>query len=243
MADILYKIAITVVPRLYFFLTGIWFASCPLQIRGQEKMHKQMAKGAAIVPIWHYSVFYMLYHLRQYPGVAMVSASKDGEYIARVAKLLGFETVRGSANRFGIRALKAMVKQVQQGKNAGIVADGSQGPPLKVQPGVIMLAAKSGSPILPMVWAVKRYKAFNSWDHTVLPLPFSPMVLQYGDLIYVEKKLTSELVEKYRLQVENVMNSMYRQLWQELGREAGHWQQDDKAGGKEQQDSDNGADK
>jgi lysophospholipid acyltransferase (LPLAT)-like uncharacterized protein len=71
---------------------------------------------------------------------------------------------------------------------------------------------------MPIVWAVKRYKAFHSWDRTVLPMPFSPMVLQYGDLIYVEPKLTSALVEEYRQQLETEMNTMYRQLWQEFGK-------------------------
>lgn len=225
MADFLYNISLTVVPRLYVGLTALWFGSCPLEIRGRENLEKVLAEGAAVVPFWHYSVFYILYHLRQYPGVAMVSASRDGEYIARVAELLGFETVRGSANRFGVRALKGLVDQVKKGKNAGIVADGSQGPALKVQPGAVLLAAKSGSPIMPIVWAVKRYKAFHSWDRTVLPMPFTPMVLQYGDLIYVEKKLTSALVEEYRQRLETEMNTMYRQLWQEFGND-GHTEGD-----------------
>ncbi len=217
--ELLYKASLAVVPRLYVGLTGLLFSSCRLQIRGGDNLEKVLAaSGGAVVPFWHYSVLYILYHLRKYPGVAMVSASRDGEYIARVARLLNFETVRGSANRFGVRALKGLLDHVKQGKNAGIVADGSQGPPLKVQPGAILLAAQSGSPIMPIVWAVKRYKAFNSWDHTVLPMPFSSMVLQYGDLIYVESKLSSNLVEEYRQQLEAEMNSMYRQLWQEYGK-------------------------
>ncbi len=220
-SNLLYKISIATVPRLYVGLTKLWFGTCRMEVRGQEKVNKVLADGAAILPCWHYSVFYTLYHLSRYPGVAMVSASKDGEYIARVANLLGFETVRGSTNRFGVRALKGMVDHVKQGKTAGIVADGSQGPPLKMQPGAIMLAAKSGSPIIPVVWAVKRYKAFNSWDHSVLPMPFSPMILQYGDLIYVEPKLTSALVEEYRQRVETAMLNMYWQLWREFGHE-GH---------------------
>ena len=216
----LYKASLAVVPRLYVGLTALLFGSCRLQIRGGENLEKALAEGGAVVPFWHYSVFYMLYHLRKYPGVAMVSASKDGEYIARVAELLNFETVRGSANRFGVRALKGLLDHVKQGKNAGIVADGSQGPPLKVQPGAILLAARSGSPIMPIVWAVKRYKAFNSWDHTVLPMPFSPMILQYGDLIYVEPKISSALVEEYKQQLEIEMNSMYRQLWQKYDKDS-----------------------
>ncbi len=218
MADLLYNVSLAVVPRLYVGLTALWFGSCRLEIRGKENLDKMLAQGAAVVPFWHYSVFYVLYHLRQYPGVAMVSASKDGEYIARVAELLGFETVRGSANRFGVRALKGLVDHVKKGKNAGIVADGSQGPPLKVQPGAVLLAAKSGSPIMPIVWAVKRYQAFNSWDHLVLPMPFSPMIIEYGDLIYVEPKLTSARVEEYRMQIETEMTAMYHRLWQEFGK-------------------------
>jgi hypothetical protein len=220
-SDFFYKASLAVVPRLYVALTRAWFGTCPVRIRGKENLNKMLEQGAAVVPFWHYSVFYMLYHLRQYPGVAMVSASKDGEYIARVAELLGFETVRGSANRFGVRALKGMVDHVKQGKNAGIVADGSQGPALKMQPGAIMLAAKSGSPIMPIVWATKRYKVFNSWDHSAIPMPFSPIILQYGDLIYVEPKLTSQRVEGYRQQVETAMIDMYQQLWQDVGKQ-GH---------------------
>ncbi|WP_417910654.1 lysophospholipid acyltransferase family protein [Candidatus Electronema sp. PJ] len=227
MSDLLYRISIAIAPRLYVVLSSLWFGTCRLEVRGQENMDKMLAHGAGVVPFWHYSVFYMIYHLRHYSGVAMVSASKDGEYLARVVRLLNFETVRGSSNRFGVRALKGMVDHVKQGKNAGIVADGSQGPPLKAQPGAILLAAKSGSPIVPVAWAVKYAKAFNSWDRTLLPLPFSPMILQYGEPIWVEPELTAETVEQYRQQLETVLNTMYRQLWGEFGRE-GHGKENEK---------------
>lgn len=221
MPDLLYKTSISVVPQLYVALSSLWFGTCRLEVRGQKNLDTVLSAGAAVVPFWHYSVFYMLYHLRQYPGVAMVSASKDGEYIARVAHLLHFETVRGSSNRFGVRALKGMVDHVKQGKNAGIVADGSQGPPLKVQPGAILLAEKSGSPIVPIVWAAKHYTSFKSWDRTVLPLPLSPMLLEYGDPIYIEPQLSSTSIEAHRQRLEEIMNAMYQRLWREFGRE-GH---------------------
>ena len=219
MSDLLYKTSVTLVPRLYVALSSLWFSTCRLEVRGRDNLTKVLRHGAGVVPFWHYSLFYMLYHLRQYPGAAMVSASRDGEYIARVAQLLNFETVRGSSNRFGVRALKGMVDHVKQGKNAGIVADGSQGPPLKAQPGAVLLAAKSGSPIMPIVWAAKRYKVFNSWDRTVIPLPFTEIILQYGELIWIETGLNTETVEQYRQQLETAMNNMYQQLWQEFGRE------------------------
>lgn len=218
MSDLLHQAAIALVPRLYAALSSLWFSTCRLELRGQENLDTVLAHGAGVVPFWHYSLLYMLYHLRRYPGAAMVSASKDGDYIARVAELLNFETVRGSANRFSVRALKGMVDHVKQGKNAGIVADGSQGPALKLQPGAVMLAAKSGAPLMPIVWAAQRYKVFNSWDRTVLPLPFTRIILEYGTLIWVEPKLTAEIVEQHRIELEANMQSMYQQLWQEFSR-------------------------
>jgi len=206
-----------VVPRLYVALTTAWFASCRLKIRGNINPEQVLAQGAVVL-FWHYSFFYMFYLMHRYPGVVMVSASKDGEYIARVARLLGFETVRGSANRFGVRALKGMVDHMKQGKNGGIVADGSQGPALRVQPGAVMVAAKSGFPIMPVVVAAQRYKTFNSWDHTILPMPFSRVIVEYGTPIHVPEKLSSEIVEQYRQQLETEMLGMYDRLWQEFGR-------------------------
>lgn len=219
MADFLYKLSLAVVPRLYTGLTSLCFGSTHLEVRGQKYLDDALnAHGAAVVPFWHYSVFYTLFHLREYPGVAMVSASKDGEYIARVAELLGFETVRGSSNRFGVRALKGLVRHVQQGKSGGLVADGSQGPPLKVQPGVVLVAAKSGIPVLPLVWAAERYKVVRSWDCSVIPLPFSPVVLEYGKPLYVASDLNAIRLEEYRLELEQSMLAMYRRLWRSFGR-------------------------
>jgi hypothetical protein len=52
-------------------------------------------------------------------------------------------------------------------------------------------------------------------------MPFSPMILEYGELIWVEPEQTAETVGQHRQQLETTMNEMYRRLWQEFGRE-GH---------------------
>ncbi len=148
----------------------------------------------------------------------MVSASKDGEYIAEAAKLMGHKPLRGSSNRFGTRALRQMVHAVQEGYNAAIVADGSQGPARKVQPGCLLVSSKSGCPVLPMVWAANRYFAFKSWDRTAIPLPFSTVYLQYGELLEVEAGARSEHIATHRLKLEEQMNQMYQAVWERAGR-------------------------
>ncbi len=101
---------------------------------------------AVIAIFWHYSLLYIFYHLRTESAAVLVSASEDGDYIAALARNLNFNTVRGSRNRRGLRALKELICCLQRGEHIGIVADGSQGPPLVVQPGAIPTASGQALP-------------------------------------------------------------------------------------------------
>lgn len=218
MADKLYQVSLAVIPRLFVLLTRAWFATCRLRITGDRHLQTVLDQGTAVAVFWHYSFAYLFYHLRPYPAAIMVSASKDGEYIARVASLLGHVPLRGSSNRGGARALKGMIEQMQQGRHAGIVADGSQGPARKVQAGCILLASKAGKPIFPMVWSASRYLAFNSWDRTAIPLPFAKIFLHYGEPLFVPAGIDSEQLEQYRETLEERMNSLYANAWKDAGR-------------------------
>ena len=220
MPDLLYKTSLAILPSLYVWISTLWFSTCRLTIRDEQYIDEAQEQGSVIVPFWHYSLFYMFYHVSRYPAVALVSASRDGEYIARVAEKLGFETVRGSSNRQGTKALKQLLRAMKSGKHVGIVADGSQGPARRVQPGTVYLAAKTGSTVLPMVWSADRCKIFNSWDKTVLPLPFSRIVMRYGEPIKIPSGLNSEGIEEYRGVLEDTMNKLYDQVWAEFNRDS-----------------------
>lgn len=216
--DLLYRLSLAVVPSLYVGISRLWFATCRLTVRDAQYIDEAQAQGAVIVPFWHYSIFYMLHHLSQYPGVALVSASRDGEYIARIAQRLDFATVRGSSHRQGVGALKGLLKAMREGRHVGLVADGSQGPARRAQPGAVFLASKTGAPVLPIVWATDRCKIFRSWDRTVLPLPFCRIIMRYGRPMQIPKNLNDEGIECYRLLLEEKMNEMYELVWQEFGR-------------------------
>ncbi len=219
MADsFVYKASLAIIPRLYLGLSRILFISCRLKVGGKEHLDMVVRQGGGIATFWHYSILYIFYHLRSFPAAVMVSASKDGEYIARLARLLGHIPVRGSSNQRGVAGLKHLLREVRAGKNAGIVADGSQGPARKAQAGSILLASMSGRPILPMAWAASRYKAFRSWDLTVFPLPFCTIFFQYGEPLSVPKGIRGDEVEIYRLELEHRLNRVYETAWQRVGR-------------------------
>ncbi|MHB1349481.1 MAG: DUF374 domain-containing protein [Desulfobulbus sp.] len=213
-----YRLALAALPPLYVGLTRLWFATCRLTVHGRQYLDEALQNSAVIVPFWHYSIFYMLYHVRHYPAVALVSASRDGEFIARIARRLGFLTVRGSSNRKGVQALKGLLRAMREGRNVGLVADGSQGPARRVRPGAVYLASKTGAPLVPMVWAADRCTIFGSWDRTVLPWPFCRIVMRYGKPLHVPNNLDNEGLEQYRQLLEEQMNEMYEQVWREFGR-------------------------
>lgn len=221
MADLKKRILMRILPGAALLLTRLLFVTCRVSVQGAEHRRKCSENPPFVAVFWHFSLFYLFYHLRNFSGTVMVSASNDGDYLAQTVRLAGLKTVRGSSNRQGMRALREMINDIKAGGNGGIVADGSQGPALKVQPGVIMLASKSGAPILPISWAASRYITFKSWDRTALPLPFSRIVVRYGAPLAVPAGLDGEGLERYRLQLEKMMNELYTGVWAEFGKQ-GH---------------------
>ena len=212
--------AVRVIAFCAAWLLRIWFACCRISVHGAD--FRRMAEGgdkAVIAIFWHYSLLYLFYHLRTESAAVLVSASEDGDYIAALARNLNFNTVRGSRNRRGLRALKELIGCLERGEHIGIVADGSQGPPLVVQPGAILMASRTGSPVLPMVWSASRYIAFHSWDRTVLPLPFSRIHFFYGEPFYVPPGISGDSVELYRRQLEERLTALYLQSWSFYGKE------------------------
>jgi lysophospholipid acyltransferase (LPLAT)-like uncharacterized protein len=211
---ILNKVTLAIIPRMLSWLIKIWFATFRVtvhDVRYREQCREH--DNPVIATFWHYAILYNLYHMRKKTGVAMVSASKDGEYIARLVNFFGFAAVRGSRNRKGMQAMKEMMKLVGEGRHAAIVADGSQGPPQIVQAGSILLASKTEAPILPLLWSASCYYAINSWDRMVIPKPFSRVDLFYGEPIHVPKDLKADGIEEYRLQLEGNLNGIYQKAW------------------------------
>ncbi len=216
---LLYRVSLRVVPFVFVWLTRIWFATCRIRTHGQEYRDQVNAQGGPVVAsFWHYTIFFIFYYMRKESGVAMVSASKDGEYISRVANKFGFETVRGSRKKGGMQAIKGLIRNMREGRNAAIVADGSQGPARVVQAGSIVLASRTGTPVLPMLWSCSRYKRFGSWDGTVLPYPFSRIDFFYGEPLEVPPKIKAEEVNNYRLILEKRLNDLYAKAWKKQGR-------------------------
>ena len=218
-----YRVSLWLVPCLFDGLSRLLYATCRISAVGDA--HRRWCEsrpGPFIAAFWHYSVFSVIeLHLRRGQGqgwAAVVSASDDAEYVARLLARKGVIVVRGSRNRSGVRALKGLIDLMRQGCNAAIVADGSQGPPRVMQAGALLLSGKTGAPILPVVVAADRYWTFRSWDRTMLPKPFARLQVYYGEPVTVPADLDGAALEAWRQSLEDRLNSLYRAVWQTCGR-------------------------
>ncbi len=213
------RLSLKLLPLLCSWVMRIWFSTCRINMHGEKERKKiDGLGGPAIGTFWHHGIIGSFYVLRNESSVLLVSASDDGEYIARLAHHFGLSSIRGSKNKRGTQALRELLGKLREGRNVGIVADGSQGPPMIAQAGAILLASKTGVPILPMVWSASTYFAINSWDRMILPKPFSRIDFYYGEPLVVPNKLNSEGIEEYRSKLEITMNSLYSQAWKKQGK-------------------------
>ena len=218
---VLRKWWVKLIPLLASWFLRVWFSTCRVTECGSENRQRADENNNAVIAIfWHFSLLYVFYHLRSDSATVLVSASEDGDYIAELAKNLNFDTARGSRNKGGLRALKELMVCLKKGRHVGIVADGSQGPPLVVQSGAILMASRTGAAILPMTWSASRYLSVRSWDRTALPLPFSRIRFHYGEPVYVPSGIEGDVIEEHRKVLELKMNELYRQAWSVFGKEA-----------------------
>ncbi|MDJ0780549.1 MAG: lysophospholipid acyltransferase family protein [Desulfosarcinaceae bacterium] len=193
-------------------LLRLWFASCRIEIRGRPYHERYILGNHKVVgATWHRGAIFLVWFFRNAHPMIMFSRSKDGDLIAGFAERLGILPVRGSSSRGGRAALKAMVRYLRQpgDRKAATVVDGPRGPRYRVKEGMILAAMLADVPLLPiMVSANPALTLRRTWDRTLIPLPFSRVVVSYGKPWHVRPGGGSQALEGIRREVERVLNEM-----------------------------------
>ena len=185
---------------------GMWLAGSTMRLRtvNEPKMagYRRLGPGPLLFAMWH-GDFFPIFRYASHSGTyIVVSRSPDGEILARVSEAAGFRTVRGSPTRGATRAMVDLVRVVRSGADAAIAVDGPKGPALVVKAGIILMARKTGCPIVPLGAALSRYKQFASWDRFRLPLPFARALVIGGTPIRVPGDASDQLLEARRVELQ-----------------------------------------
>ena len=165
-----------------------------------------------IYTFWHNRVFLATYFWRRRGIVVMTSQSFDGEYIARFIQRFGYGAARGSSTRGATGAIVEMVRLMRTGCPTAFTIDGPKGPRYVAKMGAVLLAKKTGNPILPFtITARKSWEAKKSWDGFQTPKPFTRARVYIARPIYVPSDATDEVLEAKRDELQRALDQINQQ--------------------------------
>ena len=149
-----------------------------VQFRGLEHCQSFDQKGQPyILAFWHNRQIILPLLPNTVPINVLVSASRDGGYVAGMTELFGKKVVRGSSSKDGMLAMMQMMRLLRSGQVLAMSPDGPRGPAFQCKHGIIQLAQSLRVPILPVSFDNSRKRVLNSWDRFFLPRAFGKIAI------------------------------------------------------------------
>jgi len=202
----------TFLTPITFYLLDLYAKTLRVRFEGTEKIQQHLENGGRIIiSSWHQRFFggFFLPQIFKWSPCIMISQSRDGDFISRVVSHIGWIPVRGSSSRGGKQALRVMVEGVMENRIGGHIVDGPSGPPRVIKPGLISLARNTNAVICPGIVSYEKVWTFNSWDHFMVPKPFSRVLFRFGSIFAVPEIMSDDQFESFRKEVEDDMIKAY----------------------------------
>jgi len=187
--------------------------TCRIHTIGEENYRQYWDAGQPTVfVLWHGRLLPCTYRHRQQGVVTLVSRHRDGEYIARIVERWGFTAVRGSSSRGGLEALRDLMRWVRRGRSLAITPDGPRGPREVMKHGPLLIAQRTGAPVIPTECTASRAWFFGGWDRFLIPQPFSRITIEYGEPVFVPRDADEAQLTEIARDVERRMAEMRERL-------------------------------
>lgn len=164
--------------------------------------------GLPIYNFWHDRIFLTTYWWRKRRIVVLTSKSFDGEYIARFIQRFGYGAVRGSSTRGAVGAVVEMARLMRAGCTTAFTIDGPKGPPRVAKMGSVLLAKKSGHPLMPVTMTLKSFWKVPSWDSFQIPKPFTRARVYVAQPIYVPADADETMLEAKREELQRALDDL-----------------------------------
>lgn len=175
------------------------------------------AEEGAIFCGWHGRSLLFAHRFRNQSWWVVISHSNDGEMQTNIFRRLGFQIIRGSTNRGGVRAAVEAIRVLKSGGTLAMTPDGPRGPSGVVQGGVMLMAQKSGARLIPVGISARPRFLVNSWDRYMIPALFGRAVMIFGEGLTVPRDAAEDEVEQIRLRLEGEMHRLQFEADRELG--------------------------
>jgi len=193
----------------FFSLINLIGRTMKFEVEGFE--HHQAVTDKGMLPVytfWHDRILATTYWWRNCRAVVLTSQSFDGEYIARFIQRFGYGAVRGSSTRGGVGAVVEMARLMRAGCPTCFVVDGPKGPRYVAKMGAVLLAKRSGHPIVPVTMALQRFWQLPSWDLFQIPKPFTRAKIFVASPMFVIADANDEQLERKRTELQDVLDDL-----------------------------------
>ncbi len=177
-----------IAPTLLYWIIKVYSSTFRFSVKGEQNWINivDQENKSVLLACWHQQFLGAIHFFRKYkkysPNI-MISQSKDGEFIAKIAKKSHWNPIRGSSSRGKVQAAKGIVQAMKTNPLGAHVVDGPLGPMGKIKPGLIEIALLSDSTIVPFYIVAPKAWYANSWDYFMIPKPFSKVQLIFDDPI------------------------------------------------------------
>lgn len=173
----------------------VWLLRLTCRIRvveGQQHLDSALAAGVVIPCSWHQQLLTGGLFLRDLipRGLKtgfLISPSREGEFITRVVENHGPQVMRGSSSRTGSQAVRATLKAIRAGISPTFLGDGPRGPVGVFKPGALIIARRTGVPMMLIGCGASRYWQLRSWDKTRIPKPFARIDVAIDELWHIPR--------------------------------------------------------
>jgi lysophospholipid acyltransferase (LPLAT)-like uncharacterized protein len=202
------RILLAVLPRVVWALLQVFGRTWRFDVIAPEGVTPVLfgqKPGPEIYCFWHQCVLPCTMYFRKSGAVILISRSFDGELIARILKMFGFDAVRGSSSRGGRGGLLALKHVIETGRTAIFTADGPRGPIYKTKMGPIKLSEMTGAPIGGFHLLPERAWVLNSWDRFLVPKPFTRIVVSWAEWTRVPADLSGQQFEAKRQELDDAI--------------------------------------
>jgi len=183
-------------PIIWLFIRFLFFTS-----KKRWHFNEKLPNSPVVIAFWHGELL-MAPFVYNKLGTSrdinvMISDHFDGEVIARVIRLFGMKTVRGSTRKGATKVLISALKAVRdRDENIGITPDGPKGPRHSISDGAVVIAQKANIPIVIINCHPKKYWQASSWDRFTIPKPFGTIDFYVSEPIYLNN-LSKDKAKSY----------------------------------------------
>jgi lysophospholipid acyltransferase (LPLAT)-like uncharacterized protein len=158
----------------------------------------ELGDGPIIFACLHRDILPAIIFVRSARPALLVSDSPDGDILVKTLGQRDYRFVRGATGGDGRRALVLLRSELEAGHSVGLAVDGPEGPFGSIREGVLHLARMTGAPVAPLVARASRPVVLNTWDRTVVPVPFRKVKMEVGPVLRIPQDAGEPDMNIYR---------------------------------------------